>query len=301
MAFRAMSTERRALLASAAGALLIAVVGVVWGLAARTQVILLDGVYALIGLGLSWLGLRALSAVEKGPSARYPFGREALGPLVVGAQGLVLLGTFGYALIEAVATIIDGGSDAELSAALVYAVLSVIFSFLLRWYLRRNVGTSELVAAEVTQWTAGAWLSAAMVGAFVAALAVERTEMAWLAAYFDPALVIVCSAAFLPAPVRMLRTTFAELVEAAPPAFIAAPVEAGVADIRLVYGLPEPTVRMSKLGRKLYLELDFVIGDRAWTVAQGDELRRTLVERLSNAAYELWLNVEVHVDDTWDV
>ena len=95
---------------SAAGALVLAVVGIVWGLAVSSQVILFDGLYSVIGFVLAWFGLRAATLVQRGPTPHYPFGREALAPLVVAVQALVLLGTFGYAAIDAVGVILHGGS-----------------------------------------------------------------------------------------------------------------------------------------------------------------------------------------------
>jgi len=86
-------SEANALRLSAGAGLALAVVGIVWGLAVASQIILFDGLYAVLGFVLSWLGIRAAAKVEAGPTQRYPFGREALAPLVVGVQALVLLGT----------------------------------------------------------------------------------------------------------------------------------------------------------------------------------------------------------------
>ncbi|MGB9374277.1 MAG: cation transporter [Jiangellales bacterium] len=58
----------------------------------QSQALLLDGVYALIGTALSLLTLHAARLVAAGPTSRYPFGREALGPLMVGVQASSSLG-----------------------------------------------------------------------------------------------------------------------------------------------------------------------------------------------------------------
>ena len=76
----------------------------------QSQALLLDGVYALIGTALSLLTLHAEQLVAAGSTSRYPFGREALGPLMVGVQGLVLLGALLYASVTAVLTIRSGAA-----------------------------------------------------------------------------------------------------------------------------------------------------------------------------------------------
>ncbi|MGB7980008.1 MAG: hypothetical protein WCF36_04360 [Candidatus Nanopelagicales bacterium] len=85
----------------------------------------------------------------------YPFGREALAPLVVAVQALVLAGTFGYAAVEAVGLIPGGGGEAEVGSALVYSLLSLLAAVVVRQVLVRWRAGSDLVAAEVDQWKKG--------------------------------------------------------------------------------------------------------------------------------------------------
>ena len=106
-----LGTEQRLLRLSTISAGLFAATAISWGWLAASQVIVLDGVYALIGVLLGGLSLRAAVLVERGPTVRYPFGREALAPLVVGVQGLVLLGSLGYAVLDAVEVVLTGGSE----------------------------------------------------------------------------------------------------------------------------------------------------------------------------------------------
>ena len=80
------------------------------------------------GLRLSASASAVIGGVAAGPTSRYPFGREALGPLMVGVQGLVLLGTLLYASVAAVLTIRSGGSEAAVGSALPYALLSLAVS-----------------------------------------------------------------------------------------------------------------------------------------------------------------------------
>ncbi len=296
---REAARESDSLRLSAAAAAVIGVGGVVWGLAAESSVLLLDGAYALAGMLLSLLTLRVTRLVAAGPTELYPFGREALGPVVVGAQGLVLLGTLLYASIDALLTLTSGGSDAEVGSALVYAVLSLVVALGLVVALRRSAVTSELVAAEVAQWRAGAVLSAVMTVGFTVGVVLERVG-AGGGRYVDPVLVLVASAVLLPTPLRMLRTAARELLEAAPAPEVAEPVRAAVAEVSEQFGLPTPTLRVGKLGRKLYVELDYLVPEGRWAVGDADRVRRAVIQRLSAPERLLWVNVELHTDPDWD-
>lgn len=294
--------EARALRWSAAAGLTLALLGVVWGLLARSQIILFDGVYAVLGTIMSWLSLRASALVAAGPTPRYPFGREALAPLVVAVKALVLLGTFGYACVDAVLVILSGGGDTSIRAAFVYSVLTLVVVIALRVILARQRADSDLVAAEVQQWGAAIVLGVAMVVGFGIAVVLARTGWAFLAPFIDPTLVLVAAVLVLPTPIGMLRTSFRELLEGVPDPEVTDPIHEAVRDLRGELGLPEPQCRIGKLGRKVYVELDFVVApDGGWTVSDADVIRRRLVERLQRPGRLLWLNVELHTDQQWDL
>src|SRR5262245_19782521 len=72
--------ERRVLMVSIVAALLLGTIGIVWGIASGSQMILLDGMYGIVGILTSWLLLRASTMADKGATRRYPFGREAVTP-----------------------------------------------------------------------------------------------------------------------------------------------------------------------------------------------------------------------------
>lgn len=296
-----LRVEALALRLSAGVALLVAVVGTLWGLVISSQVILFDGLYAVIGFVLSWFGLRAAVLVEAGPTPKYPFGREALAPLVVAVQALVLLGTFGYAAVDAVGVLLRGGSEAEVGPALVYSVLTLLVTIVVYLVLVRMQGASDLVAAEAMQWKSSLVLGVAMTIGFGGAVLLKRTGWAELAPYVDPVLVIVAAILILPAPVRMLRDAARELLEGAPNSAVTDPIHAALAEVRGEFGLPEPTARIGKLGRKVYLELDFLVGtDAGLTVDHADRVRRRLIEKLAAPGRLLWINVELHTDPGWD-
>ena len=102
MAAADVAVERHALLRSMVITAALGVIGVIWGVVSESQMILLDGVYAVLGLLVTWLLLMASGLAQAEPSHRYPYGRESLTPLVIGVQGFVLLATLGYAAVDAV-------------------------------------------------------------------------------------------------------------------------------------------------------------------------------------------------------
>ncbi|CAB4913630.1 MAG: hypothetical protein F2806_09055 [Actinobacteria bacterium] len=298
---RVLRAEQRSLVISLTAAAVVSVVGIAWGLVVSSQIILFDGLYGVIGTVLSGLTLQVSTLVKRGPSARYPFGREALGPLVLGVQGLVLVGAFSYAVIDAIQIILSGGGDTHLGAALIYAILAFVGSVVIYLVLRGLGQESELVAAEAAQWLAAVYLGIAMLVGFIAALLLQDSQWSWLAGYVDPALVLVAAVVVAPTPISMIRTTMRELLEGAPDEETQGPIEDAIKEVTALFVLPEPvSVLIGKLGRKVYVEVDYLVEAGKWTISDVDRIRRELGRRLEEPGLNYWLNVELHTDPDWD-
>lgn len=105
-------------------------------------------------------------------------------------------------------------------------------------------------------------------------------------------MVIITCVAFLPAPIKMVRATVRELLEGAPSAEIQEPVLAIVRSVCADFEIDDPEVRMTKVGPKLYVEIDAVVRPDA-TIAQEDEVREIIRTRLTELPFDLWLNFEL--------
>ena len=290
--------ERAGLRLSLIAAVLFAALAVAWGLVTESRVVLFDGVYVLVGAALSGLALVASRAATAGPTQRsaVPFGREALTPLVIGVQGLVLLGTCAYAVLDAVGVLLSGGAEVAAGAVAAYAVLTAAGSWLVAAWLRRRDPTSELLDVEARQWTAGAVLSLVVGVGALTAVVLRETTWAGVERYVDPVMVIVACAVIAPQPVRMVATMLSELLEAAAPSNVQEPVLATVAAVRTEHGLDEPDVRIGKVGRKLYVKVEFVVRPGERDVADADRVRRAVAAGLAGLPYDLWVNVELTTD-----
>lgn len=267
-------------------------IGIVWGIASGSQMILLDGVYAIIGIIVSWLLLRASSIAAEGPTTRFPYGRQAVTPMVIGVQGFVLLATLLYALVEAVFTIRDGGSEVNPGPAVAYAVATSVASLVFWAWIRRQAEGSDLLTAETTGWRVAAFRGVGMSVGFLVLWALTGSAWDGAAPYVDPVMVIITCAAFLSAPVRMVRTTVTELLEGAPEAEVQEPVLRAIRDVFREFEIDEPVVRMTKVGQRLYVEIDAEVRPDA-TVADEHRVRTTVRDRLGSLPFDVWLNFEL--------
>jgi predicted Co/Zn/Cd cation transporter (cation efflux family) len=254
--------------------------------------ILLDGAYAVIGIGLSVLLLRASSLARSAPTHRYQYGREPATPLAIGIQGLVLLGTLLYAAFAAVATIREGGSVVAPGAAVLYSVI-VTASGLVVWiWLRNAAAGSDLVGAEVAAWRVSALRGVGMIAGFSLMWALTRSRWDGVVPYVDPCMVLSTCLVFLPTPLRMVRATVLELLGGAPSRTVQESVRDAVSEIERRYRLGAATIRTAKVGPKLYVELE-AAASLELTIATAHEARQRLLRLLEPLPFEIWLTLEL--------
>jgi predicted Co/Zn/Cd cation transporter (cation efflux family) len=286
------AVERGALGRSIAVTAVLGSIGIVWGIVTGSQMILLDGVYAVIGIIVSWLLMKASAMAEQGPTSRYPYGREGVTPLVIGVQGFVLLATLVYAAAEGVYTIRAGGSDVEPGPALAYGVVTAGVSLAFWRWLAGRAANSDLLTAECTGWKVAALRGVGMSFGFVVLWILTDSSWDSAAPYVDPVMVLITCVVFLPAPLRMVRGTILELLEGAPATDIQQPVLDMVRDVFREFEIDEPEVRMTKVGPKLYVEIDGAARPDA-TIADEHRVRTELRRRLETLPFDLWLNFEL--------
>jgi predicted Co/Zn/Cd cation transporter (cation efflux family) len=276
--------------------LLIGAVGVAWGLIADSRVVLFDGIFAIFGTALTGLSLLASRAAGLDPDHRYPFGRKAWIPVAVVVQGAALAGTIAYAAIDAISVILSGGSTTAPVSVVGYGVVSLVAALAVALALPRLAPGSDLVAAEAAQWRAGTLLSAIIaIGAGVAAGA-SRLGWEQLAPYADPVLVLIAVAVLAPVPLRLLRAGGLELLEAAPPPEIAGRIETEALRVAAENGLGKPIIRATKLGQRLYVEVDFIVEPGKYDISDEDRVRRSMIAGLTPLGFDLWANVELTTD-----
>jgi predicted Co/Zn/Cd cation transporter (cation efflux family) len=283
---------RRTLLVTITVTVVLGTVGVVWGIAVGSQMILLDGVFALIEVALTALLLRASSLAVQGPTRNFPYGRESATPLVIGIYGFVLCGTLVYAAVEALATIRSGGSDFTAGWGIAFGLFTTAGSIATWIWLRSSAGTSDLLATETAAWRVSSARGFGIVAGFTLMALLVRADRDEVARYVDPVMVLITCMVFVPTPLRMIRTTVLELLEGNPADSIRDAVDERVEAVRQEFGLDSLSTRATKVGPKLYIEIEGPIDGRA-TIADEHRVRQRAFDLLDELPYDIWLNVEL--------
>jgi cation diffusion facilitator family transporter len=298
--------DQRMLLLSVVVSAAFAVVSSVWGILSGSSMIVFDGLYSFVSVGLSMMAMVGLRFARRGPDQRYPWGREAVEPLVVVLKAATLGGLCLYAAVGGVIDLTRGGRDVAIGSALIYAVIATVAGLGVGLVLRtasRRPGSSDLVRAEAAEWLGDSLLSVGVLVGFLVAAGLVRAGREDLAAYVDPAMVVVISTFFLWIPVRMIIGALQELMAKSPSVQVMDQLQECIGQVQREFGLEESFLRAAKVGGRMDIEIGFVVGDDSdvRTVRDCDVVRQDVHDRLAGLGFERSLVVAFTSDRRWVV
>jgi cation diffusion facilitator family transporter len=279
-----------------------AVLSSVWGILSGSSMIVFDGVYSFVSIGLSVLAVLALRFSRRGADERFPWGRDAAEPLVVVIKAATLGALCAYAAVGGILDIVHGGREVAVGSAVVYAAVATVGGLTVGLVLRRaSRDGSDLVRAEAAEWLGDALLSVGVLVGFLVAYVLVATGRANLAAYVDPLMVTLVSLAFLWVPIKLIASSLREILSMAPEAEVLDQLRACVAGVEERYALSESFLRASKVGNRMDIEIDFVVDaeSEVRTIADADTVRQDLHDQLAALGYERSVVVTFTGDRRW--
>ncbi|WP_243417968.1 cation diffusion facilitator family transporter [Actinomycetospora cinnamomea] len=292
--------DRRLLLLSVWASAAFAVISSVWGVLSGSSMIVFDGLSSFLSIGLSVLAVLALRTSRRGPDDRYPWGREVWEPVTVVVKAVALAALCVYAVVGGITDLLAGGREVSTGWALAYAIVATVLGVVVTVLMRRG-GRSDLVRAEAAEWVGDTLLSVGVLVGFVVAVVLVAAGRPDIAAYVDPAMVVIVSLLFLRVPARLIGGGMREILAMSPPPETRAELEAAVAAVRDQFGLAESFLRASKVGGRVDVEVDYVVGkgSAVHTVAECDVVREALHERLAALGHERSVVVAFTTDRRW--
>jgi predicted Co/Zn/Cd cation transporter (cation efflux family) len=303
--------EQRVLRFSIAATVLVAALGIVFGLLSGSYAIVFDGVYSLFDAAITVVALLVANLIAGSATGslqnrrlveRFTMGFWHLEPMVLAMSGLMLLAAAVYAFINAVGSFLNGGRELDFGQAIVYAAVTVLVCAAMTVYdLRANRRLrSQLVALDAKAWIMSGAITAALLVAFLAGLAIDGTELAWMAPYIDPAVLALVCLAIIPVPLGTVRRALADIL-------LVTPVELkrhvdGVArQVVGRHGFLSYRAYVAQVGRGRQIELYFIVppGWPARTLEAWDALRDEIGEAIGGDSPDRWLTIAFTTDREW--
>lgn len=295
--------EAQLLSLSVLASLVFTVSGIVVGAITGSSVVLFDGLYSGISLLLSYLSLIAAKNLNADDSQSFPYGKSAIEPFLVGVKYLTLIVLCLYSAFNAVFDIAAGGSSVNIDVALIYSLFSAVICAGVYLYFKKASANleSDLVSSEAYEWFLDTILSTGIFIGFLVAIALTVFSFEQWLPYIDPILVLIASLGFIVTPMKGLVRSAKELIGFQPKGKLVKQLNHIVEEIEKDYQFDASVVRIQKVGRTVFLEIDFVVRDDDYsvTVHKQDVIREKIHSQIVKFGYRWWLTVAFTKDEKW--
>lgn len=283
-----VSHEQNILTFSACGALFFALLALIWGVIAKSQMIMFDGIYSFISLLLTGLYFYAARNIAMGSDENFPFGRTQMEPMVIVVQSIVLLLVCIKAFRNAVISLFSGGQEINSLSGMAYAAVGVTGCFI-GWYYVTHTGSkdaakSDLIRTQGAQWLMDTLLSLAVLIGFFISHIIQCAGYMQYAKYMDPLMVTISVLFFVREPIVSLIDGIKGIMIMTPEKAIYRTSKEAMKEIANQKGFEDIILRLGKSGRELIYEVSFVAKDpnNSLSVGEMDAIHREAETRLRN-------------------
>lgn len=306
-----MNTEQGVLRLSIAVTVVLAAVGVVFGLLSGSFAIVFDGVYALIDAAMTIVALLVANLIASstavGPARsrlvkHFTMGFWHLEPMVLGLNGIMLTSAAVYALINAIGSILAGGRHLDFDQAIVYAAVTLVVMIGMAVYGRRANRTiqSDFLALDVKAWMMSAALTAALLIAFVFGYLVQGTPLEWVSPYVDPVVLALVCVVIIPIPAGTIKQALSDILLVTPPD-LKQHVDAVAERIVKRHGFLSYRAYVARVGRGKQIELYFIVPQDwpAKKLQEWDLIRAEIGKAIGDEGPDRWLTIAFTTEPEW--
>ena len=286
--------EKRGLLISVGGSLLVGIAGLIFSVVTESQAILLDGLFNLTYFMVGLFTLKVAKLVQQGDDEYFPAGYLFFEPLINGIKGMLILGISVMALWDAGRALFSGGRSISAGFAVVYGLIATLVCWGVALVLKKRSADSNspLLKIDAAGWIVNAAISTATLIAFVSIVLLEKSAFTAVVPYMDPLLVVLVGAITLHVPVRMAWSALMELVNRSPSPEIRVSVQDAVKQTLADVPKQELQVRVLQPGRTRLVFVHVILApDAAFTVEMMDDLR----DQLQRVLFELHSTTQLDV------
>ena len=279
---------------SVAGSVLLALSALVMALAAKSQAILLDGLYTFVTMVMAIVSLKVIQLVKTPETKTRPFGYMVLEPflnLIKSLGMLILLTVF---LITNIQELCSGGRWISLDMTIIYifVCLFIYAGIILMLKQCGRRARSSILDLEIRNWRIDAMQTAGIAVSLVLAMILLKLGYTSILPYIDPLIVIALVVISLPVPLKVVVEEFRRMLLVSPENSIEQEVTAHMADVAEQYGIINTQVWGLKSGRTLYLFLYCDLKDEHVTISGLDDIRRAILRKLAQVYPAFWADIQ---------
>ncbi len=222
-----LKSEKEILKLSIFTTIFLAILGLIFGLLASSATIIFDSIYGMIDALMTILALVVAKLITASTSKdivsnrlekHFTMGFWHLEPIVLGVNGILLIGASIYAFINAIDSILLGGREIIFSYAIIITAISIVVEITLGVFIRKANKdiNSEFLKLDSISWLISASMSFAYLIAFSFGYFVKDGELSWITPFIDPFILIFVSILVIPMPFKTVKQALADILLVTP-------------------------------------------------------------------------------------
>lgn len=285
--------EKKGLKISMAGSVLLSVSAVIMALIAKSQAILLDGMYTFIALIMSFISLKVVTLVKTPETKDRPFGYMAMEPFLNLIKSLVILVLLAIFLITNIQELCTGGRIISLNMATLYIFICLIIYAVIILFLKKceKETDSSILDLEIRIWRIDALITLGIAVSLVCAIIIIKLGHTQILPYVDPMIVILLIAVSLPVPLKVFLKEIKKLLLISSENDVEKEVKDQIQGVIQKYGLINMKVWSLKSGRTHYIFLYLDLEEEQVTIAHLDRIRSAIFYELSKLYPDFWADI----------
>jgi predicted Co/Zn/Cd cation transporter (cation efflux family) len=304
-------SEQGFLRISIVATVLVAALGIVFGLLSGSFSIAFDGAYSLIDAGMTMLALWVSNLIHRsgrdgglsgGLGSRFTMGFWHLEPVVLGLNGTLLIAVAIYALINAAISVLGGGHELRFNLAILYALFTLVACTTMAAIgaqANRSL-KSDFIALDVKSWIMSGGITSALLIAFTIGYVVAGTRYESISRYVDPVVLALVCLVIIPIPVGTVRRALSDILLIAPTDLKDHVDRVALETVRK-HGFLSHRAYVARIGRAMRVELYFIVPNDfpPAAVAEWDRIRDDVGAAVGGEIHNRWLVVAFTADARW--
>lgn len=252
---------------------------VVIALITDSNTVLLDGLYGVADMVVSFLAIFVISKVNQPPDDKYHFGYAKYEPFMTALEGILITAVCVSTVTLSIQDLVHAEPVVHGGLIAGYSFLNMLICFGFGLYMQ-YVGKktkSSVIKADSELWIIGGFVSLAVCVAFALTGFMTHKYGNWYAKYIDPVMCISLAVLFMKRPIDILKESFLDLVDANPHKEIKPEIEKIKQLCADKYHLSNiKWLKLRKAGRKVFVFICFVV-EPSKNLRDVDVIRQNIV------------------------
>ncbi len=268
------------------------IVGVSIAIVCDSMTLMLDGLYGVADIVVSFLAIAVVRKVHLPPNEKYHFGYAKYEPFMTAVDGILIITICSATVFSSIQDIIHPEPMDNVRLAVIYSFISFFICIGFGIYMKQ-VGKrcrSTILPADAQLWIIEGVISLGVFVAFGLAEYISTTHWKRYADYVDPAMCIMLAVFLLAKPVSIIRDSFYDLVDASPLKLRDEIKHIAQLCAEEYHLKGVKSVKVRKAGRQLFVNVHF-LADKSLPLLNTEVVKQCVIERVMKAYPEVDVTV----------